>query len=403
MEFKYRAASADGALVTGVVEAETEENAVEIIWRSGLTIIDLSRRVKLPPVHEILPSLYGVKRKDVIQFSRNMASLLDAGIPILRALNIQSRFGGRAFRAILRDVIKDLEGGSRFSEACAKHPLVFPPFYVHLVKTGEEVGNLANVLKELVAHMERDEATARKVRGALMYPSFLVLMAIGVVFIMLSFVVPALMDLFSELGSDLPAITRGLIAVSDWFSANWLYVFIVLIAVVLITLIYIRTPQGKRVKDRVVLRLPLIGTASLKGALARFARNMGMLVGAGVSLFEALKLISETTDNTVVAEAIARVRSGVADGQLLSQAIVAETVFPPLMGEMVGVGEETGQLENHLLKIAGFYEEEAERAVERVTGMLTPALTIGVGLLVGFVAVVQFSSIYSIAQAFPEN
>jgi type IV pilus assembly protein PilC len=271
-----------------------------------------------------------------------------------------------------------------------------------LIRTGEEVGNLAGVLKELVSHMERDEATAAKVRGALAYPAFLVLLAIGVIFVMLSFVIPALMSLFSELGSDLPMITRVLISISDFFSANWLYMFIVILVVGIVGVLYVRTPQGKQVKDRIVLRIPLIGTAALKGSLARFARNLGMLVGAGVSLFEALKLISDTTDNTVISAAIARIRSGVADGQLLSQAVITETVFPPLMGEMIGVGEETGSLEGHLLKIAGFYEEEAERAVARVTGMLTPALTIGVGLLVGFVAVVQFSSIYSIAKAFPD-
>lgn len=402
MDFSYRAASVDGTLVTGVVEADSEQNAVELLWRSGLTIIDLKRKVKLPPVHELLPSLYGVKRRDVIQFSRNMASLLDAGIPILRALTIQSRFGGRAFRAVLREVSNDLEAGSRFSEACAKHPLVFPTFYVHLVRTGEEVGNLAGVLKELVTHMERDEATAAKVRGALMYPAFLVLMAIGVVFIMLTFVVPALMDLFSELGSDLPTITRVMISISDFFVAYWLYMIAGVAGLAVVWWLYTRTPGGKRTKDRLILRIPLIGTAVLKGALARFARNMSMLVGAGVSLFEALKLIADTTDNTVIAESIARIRTGVADGLLLSQSIEAEPVFPPLMGEMIGVGEETGQLESHLLKISTFYEDEAEKAVNRVTGMLTPALTIGVGLLVGFVAVVQFSSIYSIAKAFPE-
>ena len=402
MEFKYRAASADGALVSGVVEADTALNAGELLWRSGLTIIDLKTRVKLPPIQSLLPSLFGVKKRDVIQFTRNMSSLLEAGIPILRALTIQSRFGSRAFKGVLRDVAKDLESGSRLSEACAKHPAVFPIFYVHLIRTGEEIGNLAGVLKELVTHMERDEATARKVRGALTYPAFLVLMAIGVVFVMLSFVIPALMSLFDELNADLPLVTRILMTVSDFFSANWLYLLIGIVAVGIAGALYIRTKGGKRRKDQIILKLPLIGTAALKGALARFARNMGMLVGAGVSLFEALRLISDTTDNVVIAESVVRIRSGVSDGQLLSQAIRSEEVFPDLMGEMVGVGEETGSLEGHLLKIAGFYEEEADRAVAQVTGMLTPALTIGVGFLVGFVAVVQFSSIYSIAKAFPD-
>ena len=402
MEFKYMASTADGSPIRGVVEADSETIAEDILWKSGLTIIDLKKRQKLPPIYEILPSLFGVKKRDVIQFSRNLANLLDAGIPILRALSIQSRFGRAAFRDVLRDVIKELEKGLRLSEACAKYPKVFPNFYVYLLKTGEEVGNLAQVLQDIATSMERDEAIARKVKGSLAYPAFVMLLAVGAIVVMLTVVVPAITSMFKEFGTGLPPMTRGLIAVGDFFSGNILYMVLGVVVIVIVFVLYTRTKSGKMNRDRFILKIPVIGGATLKGGLARFTRNMGMLVGGGVSLFEALKLASETTDNLVLAEAVTKVRSEVSDGKLFSQAVAADPIFPMLMAEMIGVGEESGSLESHLLKVGAYYEDEAERAISQVTGMLTPALTIGVGLIIGLIAVTLFSSIYSIVGALPE-
>jgi len=220
---------------------------------------------------------------------------------------------------------------------------------------------------------------------------------------MLTFVIPALTSMFKEFGAKLPPLTRGMIAVGDFFSANGMYMILAVVVIVVLVLLYIRTPSGKKNKDRYILKIPVIGGAVLKGGLARFMRNMAMLVGGGVSLFEALKLASETTDNLVLADSVAAVRSNVGDGKLLSQAVAADPIFPSLMAEMIGVGEESGSLESHLMKVAEFYEEESTAAVARVTGMLTPALTIGTGLVVGLVAVVLFSSIYSMVGALPET
>jgi len=271
-----------------------------------------------------------------------------------------------------------------------------------LLRTGEEVGNLSQVLKDIATHMERDEATAKKIKGSLAYPAFVMLLAVGAIFVMLTFVVPALTSMFKEFGSDLPPMTRALIAVGDFFSANFMYMILAVVLIAISGMLYIRTQSGKKNKDRFILKIPVIGGATLKGALARFTRNMGMLVAAGVSLFEALKLASETTDNLVVAEAVANVRSNVGDGKLFSQAIAADPIFPGLMSEMIGVGEESGNLESHLVKVSAFYEEESNAAIAQVTGMLTPALTIGVGLMIGLIAVTIFSSIYSLVGALPE-
>ncbi|MFC1848283.1 type II secretion system F family protein [Chloroflexota bacterium] len=402
MEFRYTAATTEGSSLTGILVADTEESAERILWDSGLTILDLKRHIKMPALHEMLPSVFGVKRRDVIQFSRSLSNLLEAGIPILRALTIQTQFGSRAFRTTLKDVISEVEKGSRLSEACAKYPGVFPDFYVYLMKTGEEVGNLSFVLKDSALHMEREEAVKSKVKRSLAYPTFVMLLAIGAIIVMMAFVVPALTMMFDEFRADLPPMTRGLIAVSDFFQANVLYMIIGVSVIGAGGFVYMKTEGGARNKDKVVLKIPIIGAAILKSGLARFCRNMSMLVGAGVTLFDALKLTSETTDNTVIAEAVAGVRSTVGDGKLLSQAVAADEIFPNLMGEMIAVGEEAGSLEGQLTKVSEFYEEEAERAIAQVTGMLTPALTVGVGMLIGLIAVTIFSSIYSMVDVLPE-
>jgi type IV pilus assembly protein PilC len=402
MEWKYDAMTAEGGAIAGILAAESEETAERMLWDSGLTIIDLKKSIRLPALHEAVPSMFGVKRKHVISFSRGVANLLEAGIPILRALHIQSQFGNAAFRSTQKQVIEEVEKGSRLSEACAKFPGVFPDFYRYLLRTGEEVGNLSTVLKDTATHMEREEATRAKIKRSLAYPAFVTVLAVAAVVVMMAFVVPALTMMFEEFRADLPMMTRGLIAVSDFFQANVWYMVMGVGGLAGGGFVYLRTENGKCRKDRVVLKIPMVGPAVLKGGLARFCRNMSMLVGSGVTLFDALKLTCETTDNSVIRESLNNVRVRVGDGQLLSQAVVLDPVFPSLMGEMVAVGEEAGSLEEQLTRVSEFYDEEAERALAQVTGMLTPALTIGVGLMIGLIAVTIFSSIYSMAGVLPE-
>jgi len=397
MEYKYTASTSQGRSVTGVLQADSETSAEQMLWDAGLTIVSLKKSIKLPKAHQMLPSLFGVKKKDVIQFSRNLASLLEAGIPLLRGLSILARHGGEAFKEVLGQVIKDLEEGSRLSDACEKNPAVFPSFYVFLMRTGEETGNLGAVLKDTAAHMERDEATRAKVKKSLAYPAFVVVLAIAAVIVMLTFVVPKLTAMFAEFGEEMPATTKALVFLGDFFSGNAVFIIGGLILTVVGSVMYCKTKPGKRMKDKLMLRIPVLGPAVLKSTLARFTRSMSMLVGAGVSLFEALELTGDTTENVIVRESLKNMREGVGEGKLLSQAMADDILFPPLMAELVGIGEETGNLETQLSKVSTFYEEEAEAAISKVTGMLTPLLTVGVGLMIGFVAITMFSSIYGMA------
>ncbi len=398
MEFKYLAQTVAGDTVKGALEADSLERAEELLWRSNLSIISLKKQMRLPSLDAALPSLFGVKRGDIINFSRDLSTMLNAGLPMLRSLDILYRQAKKpAVKQVLRVIIQDLEKGSTFSEACAKHPNAFPSLFIRLIRVGEEVGSLASVLEQLSVHLKKEQETAGKVKGSLAYPLFVLCLAFGAVFIMVAFVMPAITGLFAEFGSELPLLARIAIGAGEVASDYFWYISLGIILLVVILGLYFRTATGKRLKDTVVLKLPVIGEAGLKGALARMARSMAMMVRSGVPLTEALTLCADTAGNAVVRDRLISCNEAVLSGVSLSQAMTTYPIFPVLMSQMVGIGEETGRLEYNLETLAGFYETESERAISNLTGLLGPGMIIIVGAVVGFVAVTLFSSIYSVA------
>lgn len=398
MEFKYSAQTVSGDVVDGVLEADSLQRAEELLWRSNLTIISLRRQLKLPSLSEALPSLFGVKRRDVINFSRDLATMLNAGLPMLRSLDIlyrQARKG--AMKHLLKSIVQDLEKGTTFSEACAKHKEAFPPLFTRLIRVGEEVGSLASVLEQLSGHMTREEETASKVKSSLAYPAFVLCLAGGAVFIMIAFVMPAITALFAEFGSELPLLARIAIAFGAFASKYLWYILLGVVTLGVILAAYFRTTAGHKVKDAILLKVPVIGEAVLKAALARTSRSMAMMVRSGVPLTETLNLSADIAGNAVVQDKLLKCNEAVLSGKPLSQAMIAQPIFPVLMSQMVGIGEETGRLEQNLETVAGFYEAESTRAVNQLTSLLGPGMIIVVGVVVGFVAVTLFSSIYSVA------
>ncbi len=396
MKFKYLARTPDGNVVSGVVEAESESEAEEILWRADLLILSLKRTLRLPALDELLPTLFGIKRRDVINFSRDLATLLESGIPLLRSLEILGQQARKqSLRKVLEQIIEDLQGGESFSAACAKHKNVFPAYYIRLLQVSEGAGNLPTILKQLAEHMQKDEATSGKLKSSLAYPLFVLILAFGAVFIMFSFVLPALSGLFKELGGELPLLTRVLMALGDFLGQRFLHIFLGLVGLVVLGWLLTRTKKGKIWKDSLMLKIPLVSEAVLKGNLSRLTRNLYTLLRAGVVLTEALPLAIQTTNNMVVREALTGCLIQVHSGLSLSRAMAAYPLFPPLMSQMIAVGEETGKLDSNLEALSNFYEEETDRAISRMLGMLGPALVIFVGGVVGFVAVTLFSSIYS--------
>ena len=397
MEFRYEAQKVSGETIKGVIEADSLARAEELLWRSNLSIINIKKQLSMFSLRQAMPSLFGVKRKDVINFSRDLSTMLNAGLPMLRSLDILYRQTKKvALKQVLRTIIQDLERGSTFSEACAKHKDVFPPLFTRLIRVGEEVGSLSSVMEQLSTHMAKEEETAGKVKGAMAYPAFVLCLAFGAVFVLVAFVMPAISALFAEFGSELPLLARIAVTAAGFLSDYLWYIVLGLVVLIVGLILYFRTAAGRRVKDSLILKLPVVGEASLKGALARTARSMAMMVRSGVPLTEALSLCADTANNAVVRDSLNRCNESVLSGTTLSQAMNNFPIFPVLMSQMVGIGEETGKLEYNLDTLAGFYETESARAMERLTGLLGPGMIVVVGFVVGFVAITMFSSIYSV-------
>ncbi len=397
MWFKYVACNARGQQASGVLEASSEREAEATLWRSDLTIISLDKKRKPVSIEEALPTFYGPKRHDVIYFTRDLATLLNSGIGILPALNmLHMRTSNKGMKKVLYDVKRAVESGSTFSGACSQHPEVFSPFFIRMTKVGEEVGNLEMMLKQVAVQMEKEEQITRKVRGAMMYPTFVLVIASIAVFALLYFVIPAMDVLFSQIGGNLPIITRVVLAVANFIQANILYLMLGLVVTIVLILWYRKTEQGKRTFGSMVLKLPIIGNVVLIGTMTQMARNIAIMVRGGITLTECLDLMVETTDNFPIRKALDKVRTKVHGGDTLSRALSRESVFPPLFAQVVGVGEASGRLESNLEVLADFYEAEADRAVSKATGLLSPIMVVGCGLIVGLIAMAIYMPIYSL-------
>lgn len=398
MWFKYIAVKAGGEVVTGTVEATTEQRAEELLWQSELTILSLKKTRSIPSVRELLPTFFGVKRDDVVNFSRDLSTLLGAGIAIIPSLvMLYERTTKPSMKKLIRDIWVSVETGSSFSDACAKHPTVFSPFYLRLTKVGEEIGNLEQMLEQIGIQMTKEAAVMAKVKSALTYPAFVLAVATVAVVALVTFVVPAMSGLFEQFGGELPLLTRIIVAISDFFRGNILYLAFGFIVVIGVSVWFFGTPTGKRIRSTMALKIPIIKDVNIKGTMSRLARNLSILLGGGITLTEALELVIQTTDNVIFKEAFTKVRADVHDGLLLSQAMRNQPLFPPMLTQVVGVGEHTGRLEPNLETVADFYEKETDKAVASATGMLTPIMTIVVGGIVALIAISMYTPIYGLA------
>lgn len=398
MGFHYVAFTREGQRAEGWINAESETQAEALLWEQGLTVAQLTRqKMRKTHLYTLLPSLFGVKRLDLIIFSRQLATLLDSGIGILPALRLLGEQSSKpALRDALREVIQDLQQGKAFSTALSEHKLVFPDLYVRTIAVGERTGNLQAVLRQLALYMEREEKLLRKIRDAMAYPAVVMVVAIFVVIIILTVALPPMAALFESFGAELPAPTRALIAISHFVADYGLYTTFVLLMLAALTAWWGSLPAGRRVRDWLLIRLPLIGAVTLEGQWVRFCHTVASLTHAGLTLPEIMELALQTTGNVIVTEALERVRAALLNGQGLAAPMTREPLFPPLLTQMVRVGEETGTLEGNLTTLAEFYEERVDRNIRTLTGMLEPALTLFVGGIVAFIALSMVSPMYSI-------
>ena len=399
MRFKYVGYNSNSEQVKGELEADSEKIAESTLWRSDTTIVTLKENKRiLPSIQELLPSLYAVKTEEIINFNRDLHTLLSAGIGIYPSLTmLYERTTKKSLKSLIQDILQSVESGSSFSEACEKHPKIFSPFYIRMAKVGEEIGNLEQMLQQISIQMNKDMEVKRKIKGAMTYPTMVLIIAILAVIGLFTFLIPAMKGLFTNIGGKLPPLTAGMIHISDFLKGDWWELLIGAFVIIGAFVWYGKTPRGKITRDTFLLKVPVLKEVNIKGTMARTTRNLALLLGGGISITDALDLIIETSDNHVYKKAFIQLRSDVNDGLLLSQAMKNQEIFPTLISQVVGVGELTGKLEPNLEAIADFYETETDRAVARATQMLTPIMTILIGGIVLVIALSMYQPMYSVA------
>jgi len=341
-----------------------------------------------------------VDTKDLVTFTRLFATMIDAGLPLVQCLDILAgQQKNPAFQSVLRDVKNSVEQGSTFSDALAKHPKIFDELFVNLVQAGEVGGILDTILQRLAVYIEKRVKLARQVRGAMAYPSIVIVIMIGVMVVLMTFVIPAFENMFAEFGAKdaLPALTKMVIAISKGF-VSWLWaIALVGVGTVVGSIYFYRTPRGKKFVHRLILKLPILGSVMQKIAVARFTRTLGTLLESGVPILDALEIVAKTAGNVIVEEALMYARARISEGKNMAEPLGESKVFPGMVVQMVAVGEQTGALDTMLKKIAEFYEDEVDVAVAALTSMLEPILMVVIGGMVGTVLIAMYMPIFELA------
>lgn len=347
-------------------------------------------------------SLFGIRRSGksyLVLSTRQLATLVKAGMPLLRALRTvtdQLDFG--TLKDVFALISTDVESGIKLSEALASHPRFFPPFYVNMVRAGEVGGLLDEILKRLADLLEKQARLRQRVKSALMYPAFVLFAAVSILIILMAFVVPTFMGMFTELGSALPLPTRILVASCTAVRQWWWVVLMVLGGLFFLLKGFARTPTGRRAVDRFLISAPVTGSLTERLLIARFARTFGTLIASGVPLLSALETVRATVTNAILEEALLEVEQSLKVGESLARPMELSAVFPPLVTRMVALGEETGQLDKMLMQVADSYEEEVDVQLSGLTQLLEPLLIVLVGGIVGFIVIAMFLPLISLTK-----
>ena len=336
-----------------------------------------------------------VKPKEVSLFTRQFATMIDAGLPIVQCLNILTEQSeSKLLRRTIRIIQKDVEGGSTLADALAKHPKIFDDLYVNMVQAGEAGGVLNTILNRVALFIEKATKLKKKVKGAMIYPSAIIAVAVIVVAILLVFVIPVFAELYGSMGKALPVPTQITINISNWFVANWYFMFGGLIGIVIAIRAYYQTEQGRMNIDQVMLRLPIVGDLLRKVAVARFSQNMAILLSSGVPILDGLAITARTAGNKVVERAIMDARVSISQGKTVAEPLRESKIFPPMVCQMVAVGENTGGLDGMLRKVAELYEEEVDDAVANLTALMEPMIMVILGVILGGLVISMYLPIF---------
>ena len=394
--FLYKAQNTQGNQFDGEIEAKSKNEAESLLRRKHLVVSSIKRK----PIEIKIQIGSGIKSKDVSRFTRMFSSMTSAGLPMLQCLNIlEEQMENPAMKAVVHKLTMSISGGSSLADALAQHPKVFDRLYCNMVAAGEAGGILDGILSRLADYQESNERLVRKVKKALTYPVMVAVVAIVVVILMLSFVVPTFAQTFMEAGGELPWPTQVVMNLSDGirdYAAFWI---LGAVAIVVAFKVVMKVPKLHLGWDRMMLKVPKLGDLQVKSSVARFSRTLGTLLNAGVSVTEALQVTAKTSGNMAVENAIMKIAVGLAGGKSIVEPMKETGIFPAMVVQMVGVGEKTGQLGGMLLKVADFYDEEVDAAIDAVTSMMEPLIMVLLGGAVGFMMIAMYMPIFSMSDA----
>lgn len=397
--YKWVGETRKGRTVKGELEAADEKIARLQLKRRNLQV----KRIKEKPkdLFENISFLQPkVKKKDIVVFTRQFSTMIDAGLPLVQGLSIlAAQTANTTFRRILQEVVRDVEGGAGLAEALGRHPKVFNDLYVNLVAAGEVGGILDNILQRLANYIEKAEKLKTRIKSAMTYPMVVVAIAIVVIAVILVFVIPVFEEMFRDFGSALPLPTQLVVDMSRFVKGHIHYILGAMILLGLLFKLYRNSKSGRKNTDALALKLPVFGPLLKKVAVANFTRTLGTMISSGVPIIHALEITAKTSGNVVLEEVILEVRSGISEGQSIAEPLSENDIFPSMVIQMISVGEATGALDTMLEKIADFYDDEVDAAVDTLTSMLEPLLMVFLGGAIGGLVISMYLPIFKMAAA----
>ncbi|VAX29461.1 Type IV fimbrial assembly protein PilC [hydrothermal vent metagenome] len=393
--FAWTGKTRQGTIKKGELVAETRDEVMGILQKEQILVTSVKKKAKEFNIS------FGEKKvtdKDIVIFTRQFATMIDAGLPLVQCLEI---LGSQSEHPTLAKAINtvrgDVESGSTYADALRKHPNVFDELYVNMVAAGETGGILDTILNRLSAYMEKAMKLKKQIKSAMVYPITILVVAVAVIIVLMVFVIPIFAKMFTDFGGQLPGLTQMVIDISEFIQHNILYMLAAGWGFAFAIKKYYKTPKGHFNLDRLALKMPVVGDLIQKASIAKFTRTLGTLISSGVPILEGLEIVAKTSGNKVVEKAIMRARTSISEGKTIADPLSKEPVFPPMVVQMIAVGETTGAIDNMLGKIADFYDDEVDSAVATLTSMLEPLMMVFLGLTIGTIVIAMYLPIFEMA------
>lgn len=395
--FKYIAKDNSGKTISGIFETMDYAAAIDTLRKRGLVIVSVKEVAAKINFSNMSFGKKKIKTDDLVVFARQLATMVDAGIPLVSALDILSdQIDNKTFGEVVLKIRNDVETGSSLSDAISKHKKVFSPLFVNMVKAGESSGMLDEILDRLALYMEKTSSLQKKISSALIYPAVVSGMAVGITLLLLLKVIPIFKDIFSGFGAELPKPTMVLISISDTLQKYFAIILLIFIAMVLAAIRYIKTEKGRLKYDSLLLKMPVFGVLFTKVAISKFTRTLSTLIKSGVPILNSLEIVGKTSGNKAIEMAVDTVRNNVREGESIADPLARSKIFPSMVVRMVSVGEQSGELEKMLSKIADFYDEQVDASVGGLTSLIEPLIIAFLGIVIGTIVICMFLPIFKL-------